>query len=101
MEELRIISTACYRNGAFEVNGEARAVANEDVDVGLANAWVALGAIYDRFYRADRISRLVLLCGEALLSGLPSPHLERASTLAPGEGTDDSLKEHTGMVLMG
>lgn len=86
MERLSILRTVRYRNGHFEVDGRVLATGAGDVDVDLATAWAALGATYDRFHRTDRLARLVLLCGEALLADLPD---------------DDDLHERTGMLLTG
>ncbi len=86
MERLSILRTARYRNGRFEVDGAVRATGTGDVDTDLTAAWATLGTNYDRFHRTDRLARLVLLCAEALLAGLPD---------------DDDLHERTGTVLTG
>ena len=85
MEELRIAGSARYHQGSFAVNGAVRSTAAGDREACISAAWAAMGATYDRFHRVDAVSKLVLLCTEALLAPLP---------------IDEDLTERTGIVLM-
>lgn len=97
MEELSILRTARYRNGRFEVEGTARTPGTGDVEADLATAWAISGSVYDRFHRTDRLSRLVLLCADALLNGLPDDddlHERTGILLTSGKGSLDSDMRH-------
>ena len=82
---MRIKAHTRYHDGHFIVNDQQLADGTGSADECLSNAWNAVGVDHPRFHRADRLSRLVLLCTEPFFVPL----------------MDERMKDGTAMVIMG